>query len=135
MNHSDLYLRFVNSYIDKFHPHINEITSLEEVLVVAYNGYLLFSYGNRGVIAIKERKRRIFGTDAFTVIKDGYTIKGVNGFSNIIGPMLSLTSDEFNGVMMEWLYNKHPEIDSVEKLYEFCKSNYKRYEDVKHLIT
>jgi hypothetical protein len=48
--------------------------------------------------------------------------------------MLSLTHPEFNNVMMEWIKNKHPEIDSVIKLYEFCEANYKNYNDIKHLL-
>jgi hypothetical protein len=107
---------------------------LEDVIVVNYNGYFLFGYGNRSIIAIKQRKKRIFGSQQITYINDGYTIKGVWGFSNIISPMLSLTTNEFSNVIMEWICNKHPEIDSDTKLYEFCMVNYRKYKDVKHLL-
>lgn len=135
MNPSKKYLKFIDLYINKYHPRIHEITSLDDVLVVSYNGYFLFTYGNRGVIAVKRRKRKIFGTGQKVVyIDDGYHIKGVYGFSNIICPMITLTPNEFNSVMLEWIGNKHPEIDGVIKLYEFCMVNYKSYNDVKHLI-
>ena len=128
-------LKIIDKYIGVFYPKINEITSLEEVLVVSMNGYFLFSYGNQSIIAIKRRKRKIFGTGQKVVyIDNGYYIKGVYGFSNLLAPMLSLPSDKFNIVMMEWIKNKHPEIDSVIKLYEFCMLNYKSYNDVKHLL-
>jgi hypothetical protein len=110
------------------------MTSLEDVLVVSYNGYFLFGYGNRGVIAIKRRVKKLFSSGKPTYINDGYTIKGVSGFSNLICPMISLTPKEFNVVMMEWIVNKHPEIDNVIKLYEFCMVNHKRYNDIKHLL-
>ena len=45
-----------------------------------------------------------------------------------------LTIPEFNNVIMKWIHNKHPEIDSETKLYEFCMINHKRYIDVKHLM-
>jgi hypothetical protein len=135
MNHLNLYLKFVDIYINKYYPKINEITSLEEVVVVAYNGYFIFSYTNRGIIAIKIKKRRLFKSGSMVYINDGYVIKGVSGFSNIVGPFLSLTSDEFNEVILEWIYKKHPEITNVDEFYNFCKSNYKRYEDIKHLLS
>lgn len=135
MNPSRKYHKFIDLYISKYHPRIHEMTSLEDVLVVSYNGYFLFGYGNRGVIAVKRGKKRIFGEgQKLTYINDGYVVKGVIGFSNIICPMISLTPNEFNIVMMEWIVNKHPEIDSVIKLYEFCMVNYKSYNDVKHLL-
>ena len=64
-------LKIINEYITVFHPLIHEITSLEEVLVVAYNGYFIFGYGDRGIIAIKPRRRRIFDGENFTVINNG----------------------------------------------------------------
>ena len=135
MNPSRKYHKFIDLYISKYHPRIHEITSLEDVLVVSYNGYFLFSYGKQSIIGIKRRKKRIFGVDQkMSVINDGYVVKGVSGFSNIICPMISLTPNEFNVVMMEWIVNKHPEIDSVIKLYEFCMVNNKNYNDVKHLL-
>jgi hypothetical protein len=128
-------LKIIDKYISVFYPKINEITSLEEVLVVSMNGYFLFSYGKQSIIGIKRRKKRIFTRPGeFTYINDGYTVKGIYGFSNLLAPMLSLPSDQFNIVMMEWIKNKHPEIDSVIKLYDFCMDNYKNYNDVKHLL-
>ena len=127
-------LKIIDKYISVFYPKINEITSLEEVLVVSMNGYFLFSYGNQSIIGIKRRKKRIFGPGQPTYINDGYTVKGIYGFSNLLAPMLSLPSDKFNIVMMEWIKNKHPEIDSVIKLYDFCMDNHKSYNDVKHLL-
>jgi hypothetical protein len=128
-------LKIIDKYISVFYPKINEITSLEEVLVVSMNGYFLFSYGNQSIIGIKRRKKKIFGTGQnVTYINDGYIVKGIYGFSNLLAPMLSLPSDKFNIVMMEWIKNKHPEIDSVIKLYEFCMVNNKNYNDVKHLL-
>ena len=104
-------------------------------MVISMNGYFLFSYRRQSIIAIKRRKKRIFtGLGQFTYINDGYTVKGIYGFSNLLAPMLSLPSDQFNIVMMEWIKNKHPEIDSVIKLYDFCEANYKSYNDVKHLL-
>lgn len=135
MNPSKKYLKFIDLYISKYHPRIHEITSLEEVLVVAYNGYFIFGYGDRGIISIKRHKKKIFGTgQKWAYIDDGYVVKGVYGFSNIICPMISLTPNEFNEILLEWISNKHPEIDGVTKLYEFCIVNYKSYNDVKHLL-
>lgn len=129
--------KIIDKYISEFYPRIHEITSLEEVLVIGAKGYFFFSYGKQSIIAIKRRKKRIFGgpTGAtLTYINDGYYTKGIQGFSNLLGSMLSLTHPEFNNVMMEWIKNKHPEIDSVIKLYEFCEANYKNYNDIKHLL-
>ena len=134
MNHPNSHLKFIDLYISKYHPRIHEITSLEDVLVVSMNGYFLFSYGKQSIIGIKRRKRKIFGTgQKVTYINNGYTVKGIYGLSNLLAPMLSLPSDKFNIVMMEWIKNKHPEIDSVIKLYDFCMDNHKNYNDVKHL--
>lgn len=134
MNPSKKYLKFIDLYISKYHPRIHEITSLEEVLVIGAKGYFFFSYGKQSIITIKRRKKRIFGAGNITYINDGYYTKGIQGFSNLLGSMLSLTHPEFNNVMMEWIKNKHPEIDSVIKLYEFCEANYKNYNDIKHLL-
>jgi hypothetical protein len=126
--------KIIDKYISEFYPRIHEITSLEEVLVIGAKGYFFFSYGKQSIIAIKRRKKRIFGAGNITYINDGYNIKGIQGFSSLLGSMLSLTHPEFNNVMMEWIKNKHPEIDSVIKLYEFCEANYKNYNDIKHLL-
>jgi hypothetical protein len=134
MNPSKKYLKFIDLYISKYHPRIHEITTLSEVLVIGAKGYFFFCYGKQAIITIKQRKRRIITTRPVTYINDGYYTKGVQGFSNIICPMITLTPNEFNGVMLEWIGNKHPEIDSEEKLYDFCKVNYKKYDDIKHLI-
>jgi hypothetical protein len=130
MNPSRKYLKFIDLYISKYHPGIHEITSLDEVLIIGTRGYFFFCYGKQSIIAIKQRKKRIFGIDNMTYISDGYYIKGIQGFANLIRPMLSLTHSEFNVVMMEWISNKHPEIDCEKKLYEFCRVNYKSYNDV-----
>lgn len=137
MNPSKKYLKFIDLYISKYHPRIHEITSLGEVLVIGSKGYFFFCYGKQAIITIKQRKKRIFTgpTGAkLTYINDGYYTKGIQGFTNIICPMITLTPNEFNGVMLEWIGNKHPEIDSEKKLYEFCKVNYKNYNDIKHLL-
>lgn len=135
MCQSTLHLKIIDKYISVFYPQIHEITSLEEVLVISMNGYFLFCYGKQSIIAIKQDKKRIFtGPGQVTYINDGYAVKGIYGFSNLLAPMLSLPSDKFNIVMMEWIKNKHPEIDSVEKLYEFCKINHKKYDNIKHLL-
>lgn len=130
-------LKIIDKYINVFYPQIHEITSLEEVLVIGSKGYFFFCYGKQAIIAIKQRKKRIYGgpTGAtLTYINDGYYSKGIQGFSNLLGSTLSLTIPEFNNVIMKWIHNKHPEIDSETKLYEFCMINHKRYIDVKHLM-
>jgi hypothetical protein len=132
MNPSRKYLKFIDLYISKYHPGIHEITSLDEVLIIGTRGYFFFCYGKQTIIAIKQRKKRIFGGPTratLTYINDGYYIKGVYGFSNIICPMITLTPKEFSGVMLKWIGNKHPEIDCEKKLYEFCRVNYKSYND------
>ena len=57
-------LKIIDKYISVFYPKINEITSLEEVLVVSMNGYFLFSYGNQSIIGIKRRKKKYSDQDS-----------------------------------------------------------------------
>lgn len=134
MCQSTLRLKIIDKYISIFHPRIHEITSLEDVLVVGEKGHFFFCYGKQPIIAIKQRKKRIFTSGNLTYINDGYITKGIQGFSNTLESMLSLTPNEFNNIILEWIYNKHPEINGIEKLYEFCIVNYKKYDEVKHLL-
>ena len=122
-------LKVMDKYISIFHPHIHEVTSLDDVVVIGSRGYYAFCYGNQAVLAIKLRSKR-------TVVKsiipnymlngnvsDDYHIKGILGFSNTISGLLSLTNNEFTDLTLKWICNKNPQIDSFHKLYNFCESN------------
>jgi hypothetical protein len=118
-------LKIIDKYISVFYPHIHEITSLDDVTVVSARRHYFFCYGKQAILAIRPRTKIIFVSDGKRVIPDGYHIIGIQGFSTIIAPMISLTNIEFNDVIMEWICNKHPEIDSRHKLFDFCKTNLK----------
>ena len=129
------HLKFIELYINQYHPHINEITSLDNVIVIISRKHYFFCYGKQAIITIRPQTKKIFVSGGTTkVIPDGYIIRGIKGFSNIIAPMISLTNVKFNDVMMEWICNKHPEIDSRHKLFDFCKTKVKTLNEVKHLF-
>jgi hypothetical protein len=127
-------LKVIDKYISIFHPHIHEITSLDNVLVISAHRYYFFCYGKQAIIAIKPRTKQIFVSGGTKVVPDDYYVKGILTFSSTISGLLSLTNDEFNDVIMEWIRNKHPQIDSYHKLYDFCKSNAKKLSKVQHLL-
>jgi hypothetical protein len=108
---------------------------LDDVLVLDVKGYYYFCYGRQPVLAIKPRKERKFiGYGKLEYINNGYYVKGIYGFSNIIGGILSLTTNEFNDIIMEWITNKHPEITDYNTLYQFCKDNSKTFREFQDLF-
>lgn len=133
-------LKVMDKYISVFHPHIHEITSLDDVIVIGRRRYYFFCYGNQAVLAIKLRSER-------TVVKsitpdyilngnvsNDYHIKGISGFSNSLGGLLSLTPTEFTDLTLKWICNKHPQIDSFHKLYNFCESNSVSFDESKYMF-
>jgi len=131
----NVYHKIINKYISITHPHIHDITSLDDVLVLDVKGYYYFCYGRQPVLAIKPRKERKFiGYGKLEYINNGYYVKGIYGFSNIIGGILSLTTNEFNDIIMEWITNKHPEITDYNTLYQFCKDNSKTFREFQDLF-
>ena len=127
-------LKIIDKYISVFYPKINEITSLDDVIVVDVHRYYFFCYGKQAILAIKPRTKRIFVSGATRVVPNGYYVKGIQDFTGMIASMISLTNDEFNDVIMKWLNNKHPEISSQHKLYDFCRTKAKKLSEVKHLM-
>lgn len=127
-------LKVIDKYISIFYPHIHEITSLDNVIVISAHRYYFFCYGNQAILAIKPRTKQIFVSGGTKVVSDGYYVKGILNFSSAISGLLSLTNDEFNDLTMEWIRNKHPQINSYHKLYDFCKSNAKKLSKVQHLL-
>jgi hypothetical protein len=131
-------LKVMDKYINTFHPHIHEITSLDDVRVIGSRGYYAFCYGNQAVLAIKLRSQRSGYIAPYNSLNTNtnynYYIKGILGFSNTISGLLSLTNDEFNDLTMEWIRNKHPQIDSYHKLYDFCKSNSVSRDEAKYMF-
>lgn len=131
----NIYHKIINKYISLYHPHIHEINSLDDIIVIEVNNYYFFCYNKQSIIAIKQRKQpKFIGYGKAIYINNGYYVKGINGFSNIIGGIISLKSEEFNNIMMEWINNKHPEITNYDTLYQFCKTNSKPLKEVQLLF-
>jgi hypothetical protein len=107
---------------------------LDDVRVISGHRGYFFCYGNQAILAIKPRTKQIFVSGGIKVVPDGYYINGIINFSNTISSLLSLTNNEFNDLIMEWICNKHPQINSYHKLYDFCKSNAKKLSKVQHLL-
>ena len=133
-------LKVMDKYISIFHPHIHEVTSLDDVVVIGSRGYYAFCYGNQAVLAIKLRsKRTVVKPITLDYILNGnvsndYHIKGISGFSSSLGGLLSLTPTEFTNLTLKWICNKHPQIDSFHKLYNFCESNSVSLDEAKYMF-